>query len=143
MSVNRIDRVNGLLRREIAEALYKVFVGVPDIDLAVITVTRVQCAPNLRNAMVWLSFFEHEQDRGRWLRMIADKASELQKLINSNMTLKYTPCLRFAMDDGVEKGDHVLGVLMQMEMSGALPPAPPPGFDPVFPDDDDGDPDED
>ena len=113
MSVKRLDRVNALLRREIGEALYHVFAG-ESIDLASITITEVSCAPNLRNATVMVSIFGHEDERNRILNQLSRKAKELQSIINRDLTLKYTPRLRFKLDLSVEKGDHVLDILSHM-----------------------------
>lgn len=122
-SVNRLDRVNTLLRREIAEAFYKVFAGGGyDIDLAALTVMRVECAVNLRNASVYISIFGHEDRRARWMRMLREHAGAVQKLVNSHMTLKYTPRLHFYLDEGVEKGDHVLELLFKMDDDGEEAP---------------------
>lgn len=115
MSIDRLERVNALLRREIGEAFFKVFIGEP-IDLASVTVTHVQAARNLRNATVSISVFGHEQERGAYLRIIANKAKELQSLINRDLTLKYTPRLRFVLDGSVEKGDHILDVLSKLDV---------------------------
>jgi ribosome-binding factor A len=114
MAIDRLERVNALLRREIGEALYKVFAGEP-IDLAAFTVTQVRCARNLREATVCVSIFGHENERPALLRQLAGKARELQSLINRDLTLKYTPRLRFELDTSVEKGDHVLAVLSGLE----------------------------
>ena len=115
MSIDRLERVNALLRRAIGEALYKVFAGDP-IDLAAVTVTRVETARNLRNATVSVSIFGHEHDRGTLLRKLAGKADALQTIINRELTLKYTPRLRFMLDGSVEKGDHVLDVLSKLDI---------------------------
>jgi len=115
MSIDRLERVNALLRREIGEALYKVFAGEP-IDLSALTITQVQTARNLRNAIVSVSVFGHEQERGAMLRKLANKAKELQAMINRDLTLKYTPRLRFELDGSVEKGDHILEVLSHLDV---------------------------
>lgn len=115
MSIDRLERVNALLRREIAEAMFKVFAGDP-IDLAAVTVTQVQTARNLRNATVSVSVFGHDGERGALLRKIANKAGEIQSLINRDLTLKYTPRLRFVLDESVEKGDHILDVLSKLDV---------------------------
>ncbi len=123
MGVDRVERLNVLLRREIAEALYKVFAsGAAPVNLAALSVTRVECASNLRNANVYVAILGHEDERGKWLRALADEASALQAIINKNMNLKYTPRLHFHLDIGLEKGDHVLDVLYHMEENGELPP---------------------
>ena len=115
MAIDRLERVNALLRREIGEAFFKVFAG-DVIDLAAITVTHVQAARNLRNATVSISVFGHDGEKGVYLRRIANKAKELQDLINRDLTLKYTPRLRFVLDGSVEKGDHILDVLSKLDL---------------------------
>ena len=115
MSVHRLERVNALMRRAIGEALYKVFAGDP-IDLASVTVTQVVTARNLRNATVSVSIFGHEDERGVILRKLAKKADALQSIINRELTLKYTPRLRFVLDGSIEKGDHVLDVLSKLDI---------------------------
>jgi ribosome-binding factor A len=37
-------------------------------------------------------------------------------MINRNMTLHYTPKLRFRLDTGIAKGDRVLDILNHLEM---------------------------
>ena len=41
MSVNRLDRINSLLQREIADDLFRVLQSDPEIDIAGVTVTKV------------------------------------------------------------------------------------------------------
>ena len=113
MAVDRLERVNALLRREIGEALYHVFNG--EIDLAAVTITRVETARNLRTASVSVSVFGHQTERGRILRALADKHAALQSLINRDCHLKYTPRLRFMLDTSIEKGDHILALLGKID----------------------------
>ncbi len=119
MAVDRLKRVNALLRREIGEALFHVFNG--EIDLAIVTVTHVETARNLRNATVSVSILGHEAERGKILRALADKHAELQAMINRDCHLKYTPRLRFTLDTSIEKGDHILAVIGKMESAGEIP----------------------
>jgi ribosome-binding factor A len=114
MSIDRIERVSALLRRELAEAFFKVFQS-DNLDMAAITVVRVEAARNLRNATVYLSIRGHEHERGTILHKITRKGGELQRLINRDLTLKYTPRLAFRLDLSVAKGDHVLDVLSHLD----------------------------
>ncbi|MEG1480073.1 MAG: ribosome-binding factor A [Kiritimatiellia bacterium] len=112
--VNRLDRINALLLREIAEDLYRVLGNEPEIDIAGLTVTRVDCAPNLRNADVWVSIMDAEK-HPTWLRHLSHVSKELQTLINRNLDLRYTPHLRFRLDVGIAKGDRVLDLLNRLD----------------------------
>lgn len=110
MAVNRLDRINALLLREIGDDLFRVLQSEPEVDLAGITVTKVECAPNLRTATVWVSIRDAEQ-HPTWLRRLSKHARDIQALINRNLTLRFTPHLRFRLDVGIAKGDRVLDIL--------------------------------
>lgn len=118
MAVDRLERLNSLLRREIGEAMFHVLAG-EEIDPGAITVTSVRIARNLRNATVFVSIFGHEDERGTYLHKIISKSREFQRLINKDMKIKYTPQLHFTLDTSLEKGDHVLDVLSHLD----VPPA--------------------
>lgn len=115
MSVDRLKRVNELLRREIGEALYHV-IGESGFDLSAVTVTGVQASRDLRTAHVGISIRGHETERQAMLALIDRHRGQVQALINRHMILKYTPRLTFELDSSVEKGDHVLSLLQHMEM---------------------------
>ncbi len=110
MAVHRLDRINALLLREIGDDLFRVLQSEPEVDLAGITVTKVECAPNLRTATVWVSIRDAEQ-HPTWLRRLSKHARDIQALINRNLTLRFTPHLRFRLDVGIAKGDRVLDLL--------------------------------
>lgn len=115
MAVQRLDRVNALLLREIADDLYRVLQSDPEIDIAGVTVTKVDCAPNMRNADVWVSIMDAEQ-HPNWMRRLSKHAKEIQTMINRNMTLRFTPHLRFRLDTGIAKGDKVLDILNHLDI---------------------------
>jgi len=130
MPVNRIERVNALLRREIGEALFHVFAG-GGLDLAAVTVTRVETARNLRHATVHISLLGHAHERGSILQKLHARHAALQALINRDCHLKYTPKLHFVLDTSIEKGDRVLDVLAHLDAgaddapaAGDVPPCP-------------------
>lgn len=113
MSVDRLERVNSLLRREIAEALPAVMLN-EGVDCAAFTVTQVRVARNLRNATVSVSILGHDRERQAMIRKLAHRHVAFQRLINRDMKLKYTPVLQFTLDESIEKGDHVLDVLSRL-----------------------------
>jgi ribosome-binding factor A len=115
MSVNRLDRVNALLLREIADDLFRVLQSDTEVDVAGIPVVKVECAPNLRSADVWVSIMD-AAEHPTWLRRLSKHAKEIQSMINRNMTLHYTPKLRFRLDTGIAKGDRVLDILNHLEI---------------------------
>ncbi|NQU40562.1 MAG: 30S ribosome-binding factor RbfA [Lentisphaerae bacterium] len=125
MSIDRITRVNELLKREIAAAFYKILPPEGRVDMAALTVTHVTTSRNLRYARVMISILGHEHERGTILREIRNHRVEIQQWINHNVKLKFTPRLDFHLDTSVEQGDHVLGLLQSMEDEHTIPPYDP------------------
>lgn len=116
MAVDRLERVNSLLKRVIGEAMFRVLQG-DDVNPSVITVTGVSCAKNLRNATVKVSVFGEPVEQNRVLGHLIRRTHEFERIVNAEVRLKFTPQLRFVIDHSLEKGDHVLAILDN------LPPA--------------------
>ena len=114
MGIPRLVRVNELLKREIAEDLYRNF-SMTDFDAAAITVTRVECTADLRDANVFISIFGHENERDRMIDYLNRHRQEVVRLMLKRVKLKYTPRLRFILDESLEGGDHILSLLAEME----------------------------
>lgn len=114
MGTPRLVRVNELLKREIAEDLYRNF-SMSDFDAAALTVTRVECAPDLRDANVFVSIFGHENEREGMIRYLNRHRQEIVRLMVKRVKLKYTPRLHFILDESIEEGDNILSILAEME----------------------------
>ncbi len=120
MSVDRLTRVNALLKREIGSLLFRI-IHDSQFDLAAVTITRVAATRDLREARVFVSIREHHAERAQMLARLQGCGAEIQEHINATLALKYTPRLTFKLDTSVEEGDRVLHLLAQLET-----PKPPP-----------------
>jgi len=114
MTVDRITRLNELIKQEVGEALYR-YVTEENFDISAITITRVIVSRSLQHARVLVSIRGHEQERAAMLRILARHRQEMQEKINDDLHLKYTPKLAFRLDPSLEKGDHILAVLADLE----------------------------
>ena len=125
MSVNRIERVNSLLKRVIGDSVFRVLMG-DDVSASEITITGVACGKDLRNATVKVSVFGDPAEQRRVLGIMVHHAHEFERIINAEVRLKFTPKLRFELDHSLEKGDHVLAILDSL----AIPPSDSPASTP-------------
>ena len=130
MSVNRIERVNSLLKRVIGDAVFRVLMG-DDVSASEITVTGVACGKDLRNATVKVSVFGEPAEQKRVIGIMIHHAHEFERIINAEVRMKFTPKLRFELDHSLEKGDRVLAILDSLdipkdETAPEPPSAPPP-----------------
>ena len=114
MATSRMVRVNELLKREIAEDLHRNFSGT-DFDAAALTVTRVECAPDLRDANVYVSIFGHQYDRHEMIHTLNRRRQEIVRMMIKRVKLKYTPRLQFHLDESLEEGDNILTSLNELE----------------------------
>lgn len=114
MGVPRMVRVNELLKREIAEDIQRHFHG-SDIDTAALTVTRVECSPDLRDANVYVSIFGHEDEHAQFIQLLNRRRQEITRMVIKKVKLKYTPRLQFHLDGSLAQGDHILKLLHELE----------------------------
>ena len=121
MTVDRMTRVNELLKREIGQALVHIM-NKSEFDHSIVTVTGVNASRNLREARVGVSIRDHHDQRKRILSYLRKNRAEMQHKINSNLALKYTPRLSFELDESLEKGDKMLSLLSELEAEPEQPP---------------------
>ncbi|MBP5585350.1 MAG: 30S ribosome-binding factor RbfA [Lentisphaeria bacterium] len=114
-SVDRLVRVNELLKRVLADLMETL--GFNEEQGRIISITRVDCASNLKTAAVYVSILgaKNEEEEARIVRRLIERKSEIQSLMSKEVVLKYTPVLHFVLDHSVADGDRVLDLLRHME----------------------------
>lgn len=110
MAVDRLERINSLLKRVIAESMFTVMQG-DTVAPGLITVTGVTCGKDLRDATVRVSIFGDDALKETALQHLKHNARKFQAIINREVRLKFTPRLTFVLDLSLEKGDEVLAIL--------------------------------
>jgi ribosome-binding factor A len=103
-----------LLKRELADALFRVMQN-ERFDVSSATITRVLLGRDLREARVFVSIRNHEDERRGMLSALQRRRVEFQRLINRDLVLKYTPRLSFELDTSLEEGDRVLDILNKLD----------------------------
>ena len=116
VSVDRITRVNEILKREIADLLQRQ--SFSEKYNALVSVTRVECSTTLKQADVYVSMFGIEAGSDREqeiLQALARLKGDIQRRMSKHVILKYTPVLRFLADHNRAEGDRVLQLLRELE----------------------------
>lgn len=94
----RVAKVESLIQQVVATALVQLL----DADAAAVTVTRVDAAPDLRSAVVWIGLLgEPVRQDGLWAHIESERR-ELQEALAGHMTTKFVPRLTFKRDTGGE-----------------------------------------
>jgi len=110
MAVDRLERVNSLLKRVIAEAMFTVMQG-DTVPPGRFTVTSVKCGKDLRDATVNVSVFGDDALKETAINHLKHNARRFQQIVNREVRMKFTPRLLFKLDRSLEMGDAVLELL--------------------------------
>ncbi len=108
----RLQRVRELLKREIGEVIRREF---PVSEAGLVTVNDVDVAGDLHSAIVFISILGTADQQKRGLGLLSRHRKRIQGLVGRAIILKYTPRLRFVMDDSIERGNRVLGIIAELE----------------------------
>ena len=114
----RIQRVRELLKREIGEAIRREF-EVSEVGL--ITVNDGDVSGDLHSAVVFISILGRPEQQKRAITLLADHRKRIQGLVGRAVVLKYTPTLRFKVDDSVNRGNRVLEIMDELFPDDASP----------------------
>lgn len=131
MSIDRIKRVNEMIRRELALGLFHIGQG-EDADVGRISIVDVNVSKDLRGAAVNVSILGNEVESEELMKWLRRHRVEFQSHLAKTVSLKYTPKLFFKQTQSIEKGDRVLGILSEIgpiEDSPAPAEAEAPGKD--------------
>jgi ribosome-binding factor A len=111
---SRLDRINELLKREIADLMERLDFR---IENCLVTVSDVKTTPDLRNAKVFISILgkTKESTKDKVLHFLSANRHHLQAKISKDIIIKYTPVLEFVIDETIQKGDRVLKIISDME----------------------------
>jgi ribosome-binding factor A len=114
----RLQRVRELLKREIGEVIRR---EVPVHEAGLVTVNDVDVAGDLHSAVVFISILGTAEQQKRGLALLGRHRKRIQGLVGRAVVLKYTPTLRFVIDDSVVRGNRVLDIIEELERSSTTP----------------------
>src|SRR6266705_5832355 len=115
----RLLRVRELLKREIGEVIRR---ELPVSEAGLVSVNDVDVAGDLHSAMVYISILGNAEQQKRGFSLLVRHRKRIQGLVGRAVVLKYTPTLRFIMDDSVVRGNRVLSIIEDLDR--AMPPQP-------------------
>ena len=113
----RHERVRELLKREIGEAIRREF-SVDTVGL--VTVNDVDVAGDLKSAVVFISILGSDEQQKRGLEQLQQNRIRIQGIVGHSVVLKFTPTLKFVIDDSLVRGNRVLQLIEEIEKT--LPP---------------------
>ena len=109
----RIERVNELIRQEIADLLHR---EIQDPRLsAMISITGVETSPDLRSATVRVSIMGSEEDVQQAMAALRRASGYFRHEMSARLRLRHVPELTFKLDTSIQEGARVLELLREIE----------------------------
>ena len=108
----RQDRVGALIQRELSEIIHRV---VKDPRIAFCTITHVDVSSDLKYVDVNVSVIGDIEDKEDTLVGLKSASGFIRREISRRLALRYSPELRFNLDDSVDHLMKIDGLLKQIE----------------------------
>ena len=105
-------RVGELIRRALSDILMQGTIHDPDLNRISVTVSEVTASPDLKIATAYVCPLGG-QGGDDLISLLAKHKSEIRKLISKKLTLKYTPDLRFRIDETFDRMDETRRLFSQ------------------------------
>ena len=113
MASNRINRINEEIQKSLADSLRSV--KDPRVADALISITRVETTPDLRYTKVYVSFLQEEKAKDA-MAGLKSAAGYLRRQLGSNLKLRYSPEIVWALDDSITYGARMLKLINSLEV---------------------------
>ena len=113
MASNRINRINEEIQKELSSLLRTV--KDPRVQDTMISVTRVETTPDLRYTKVYVSFLQEEKSKDA-MAGLKSAAGYLRRQLGSNLKLRYSPEIVWALDDSITYGARMLKLINSLEV---------------------------
>lgn len=112
MKGNRLERINSELKKEIATIIAQDLRD-PQID-TMLSVTSVDCTPNLENAKVYISCFDDKKAK-ETLNRIKGAGSFIRTKLAPRIQLRIVPHLDFYLDNSIQYGTKIESILSNIK----------------------------
>ena len=118
----RQQRVRELLKRTVGEILRR---ELDSESCGIITVNDVGMANDLHSAMIFVSVLGSDEQKRTAAKRLKSERSRIQYMLGREVVLKYTPRIKFELDDAIEAGNRVMSILEEMEQTNSTDPTKP------------------
>ena len=105
-------RVGELIRRALSDILMQGTIHDPDLNRISVTVSEVTASPDLKIVTAYVCPLGGQGGEDL-IALLAKNKSEIRRSISKKLTLKYTPDLRFRIDETFDRMDETRRLFSQ------------------------------
>lgn len=121
MASRRVERVSEAIREVVSSAI---LFDVADPRVKGVTVLRAEVSADLRESTVFVSLMGSEAEQKLALHGLNHAAGFLQAKVAARLQTRFTPHLRFKVDEGVKKSIEISRIIDEAMGRTHQPPAP-------------------
>ena len=114
----RHQRVRELLKRTVGDILRRTL---DTEECGLVSVNDVGVANDLKSATIFVSLLGNEAQKHFAANRLEQDRSRIQYTLGREVVLKYTPKIKFNLNDSIEGGDRVLAILKEIDKDGKSP----------------------
>ena len=110
MKTHRLARVAEVIREVAAETI---LFELQDPRVKNVTVTRAEVAADLQHGKVYVSIMGTPKEQDLCMHGLKHAAGFIQSKLASRMKTRFTPTLKFVLDEGVKKSLEIMRILKE------------------------------
>ncbi|MEE2901655.1 MAG: 30S ribosome-binding factor RbfA [Myxococcota bacterium] len=112
---SRPAKVGEVIRKIISGILTQGSIKEPRLSLALTTVTEVRVTPDLQHAIAYVSVFSDDAEvQEQVIQGLSSASKEIQRQVGRELTMRYTPQVRFELDGSIVEGAKIQRLLNEV-----------------------------
>lgn len=89
---------------------------VKDPRVGFASITRVEVSGDLRHAKIYVSVLGAEGEKKATIEALSHATGFIRRELASRLTIRFMPEIAFKLDNSIERGAHVLGLIRELEL---------------------------
>ena len=111
MNSHRIERVSELVKREVSEIVQDLNLT----DCGFVTITAAEISPDLKEGRIFMSVIGSASQKQHALNVLEHQHGHIQHELARRIVLKYTPRLKFVLDETEDHASRIEHLLDELE----------------------------
>ena len=112
MSGRRQERVADLLRDEVMDIIQR---EMSDPRLGLVSVTRVEMSPDMKDARLFVSVYGDDDEQARALVALNNAAGFIRRTLAPRLRMRVIPDISFRLDRSMAHAENVARILRELE----------------------------
>ena len=100
----RTERVAEEIRHQLADVLKK---ELGEMQLGLVTVTKVTVSPDLKNSKIYLSFIGNKEPAEKCIDKVNLRKKQIRMGLSRKLSLRFMPEISFFYDDTIEYANRI------------------------------------